>query len=153
MGRKKSVSAGLGIGPLLILLFLFVASLLAIVAGQSLFQLGVRIGIVVALVALIYVVWYQLAIRNPLFRMGTGGESVIVLFVLAIAFLFVADPVARSLQLALLPPQWSMSLMDSGSTAVAFNTADLMSGLIAVLVAVAALAVLASMVLRNRKQR
>ena len=149
----KSPSAGLGVGPVLILVFLLVASLFAIIAGQSLFQLGVRIGIVVAFVTLIYGAWYQMAIRNPAFRMGVGGESTIILAIVAVALIFVADPVAKSLQLSLLPSQWSISLMDPGISAVAFNMADVLSALIAVLVAVAALAVLTLMVLRNRKQR
>jgi hypothetical protein len=64
MGRKRSgkSASGMGMGPLLIVLFLFVVSLLVIVGGQGLIQLGVRIGIVVGLVGLMYVVWYQLAI-------------------------------------------------------------------------------------------
>jgi hypothetical protein len=95
--RRAATSGGLGWGPLGILLFLLIASLLAIAGGRDLIQLGTRVAIVAAFVGALYWVWRELAIRNPAFRMGSGGEAVMVLLMVAVGLIFVADPLATSL--------------------------------------------------------
>jgi hypothetical protein len=64
--------------------------------GRTLLQLATRIAIVAAIVGVIYLVWYQLATRNPAFRMGTAGESTIVLLLVGVGLVFLADPIASS---------------------------------------------------------
>ncbi len=94
--RRGSVAAGIGWGPTGIILFLLIASLFALAMGKTLIQLATRIAIVAAIVGFIYLIWHELAIRNPAFRMGTASESTIVLLLAAVGLIFLADPIATS---------------------------------------------------------
>jgi hypothetical protein len=122
--RTSRTAAGLGWGPTGIILFLLIASLYALSLGRSMIQLATRIAIVAVIVGLIYVVWYQLAIRNPAFRMGTAGESTIVLLITAVALIFVSDPIAHTVGLTFIPNysllQWiDMESFDLANTEIA----------------------------------
>lgn len=101
--RRSKPVAGLGWGPTMIILLVLIASLYANFLGRSLVQLAIRLAIVAAITASIYLLWYEMAIRNPAFRMGVGGESTIILAIVAAGLIFVADPVATSVGLALVP--------------------------------------------------
>lgn len=101
-GRKIPVS-GVGLGPVLIILFLLVASIYSISLGRSLSQLGARIAIVAAIVGIVYLAWVEVAKRHPLFKMSTTGETGIILAVVAVALIFVSDPIAVSVGLTMIP--------------------------------------------------
>lgn len=102
MPKRKGIG-GMGIGPILIILFLLIASLYGISLGQTLTQLATRVAIVAVIVGILYLAWYELAKRNPTFRMGAAGESTIVLVVAAVGLIFVSDPLAKSVGLAVVP--------------------------------------------------
>jgi hypothetical protein len=105
----------MGLGPLLILVFLLVASLYAISQGLSLSELGARIGVVSVITGLIYLAWYELAKHNPQFAMGPAGESTIVLVVVAVALIFVSGQVATSVGLAVVPNYGTLQLVGGTS--------------------------------------
>ena len=100
---KRSAVGGMGLGPTLIILFLLIASLWAVYLGQGLAQLAARIAIVAVIVGIIYFVWLELAKRNPAFRMGAAGETTIILAVVAVALIFVSNPIASAAGLAVVP--------------------------------------------------
>jgi hypothetical protein len=101
----------MGLGPVLIILFLLIASLWSVFLGRSLTQLGARLAIVAAIVGIIYLGWRQLAKRHSEFRMGGAGESTIILMVVAVALIFVSDPIATSVGLTLVPQYSTLQLV------------------------------------------
>ena len=120
---------------------------MAVFLGRTLLQLATRLAITAALVGLIYLAWYELALRNPQFRMGTAGESTIIVLVVAVALIFVSDPIATGVGLTLIPNYRIMSVFGDLDL-------DIANGQIAVFSLVLCLvvvAVLAFCVLRRRK--
>jgi len=111
MPKRRKNTAGLGWGPTMIILLVLIASLYANFLGRSLVQLAARLAIVGAITAGIYLLWYQMAIRNPAFRMGTAGESTIILAIVAVGLIFVADPVATSVGFTLIPNYWTLQVL------------------------------------------
>jgi hypothetical protein len=83
-------------------------------------QLGMRIAIVAALVGLIYLVWHELAKKNPAFRMGVAGESTIILAIAATALILPSDRIAVSVGLAVVPNYGYLQLAGSGTPELAF---------------------------------
>jgi hypothetical protein len=78
------------------------AALFALTLGRTLVQWAARLGIVGAISGLVYLGWFELAKRHPEFALGGGGEGIVVA-VLAAALIFVADPIASSVGMMLVP--------------------------------------------------
>jgi hypothetical protein len=113
--RGRTSAAGMGLGPILIILFLLVASLYSVFLGRTLVQLGARVAIVAVIVGIMYLAWYELAKRNPQFRMGAAGESTIILVVVAVSLIFISDPLASSVGLAVIPNFSSLQMIGGPS--------------------------------------
>lgn len=129
----------------MIILFLLIASLWSIFLGRTFSQLAARLAIVAVVVGIIYLGWHQLAKHNALFRMGPGGESGIILAMVAVALIFVSDPIATSVGLTFVPNYSTLQLI--GGTGL-----DLANGQIASLFAVLGLILLGLLVFLVRRK-
>jgi hypothetical protein len=124
VGKRKTAkgTVGLGWGPSAIIIVLLIASLHGLALGRTLTQVGMRLGLVAALVGVIYLAWFEMAIRNPAFRMGVAGESTVILAIAAAGLIFVADPIASSVGLTLIPHYETLQMI--GSDAAEFSVAN-----------------------------
>jgi hypothetical protein len=75
-----------------------------------------RIAIVAAFVGLIYLVWHELAKKNPAFRMGVAGESTIILAIAATALILPSDQLAVSVGMQVIPNYGYLQLVGSGTS-------------------------------------
>jgi hypothetical protein len=127
LGKRRSTKgvAGLGWGPSAVILVLFIAAVYSLALGRSLTQLGMRIAIVAAFVGLIYLVWHELAKKNPAFRMGVAGESTIILAIAATALILPSDQIAVSVGMQLIPNYGYLQLAGSGTPELASANAML----------------------------
>jgi hypothetical protein len=127
------------------------AALFALTLGRTLVQWAARLGIVGAISGLVYLAWFELAKRHPEFSLGGGGEGVVIA-VLAAALIFVADPIANSVGLILVPDYgYYQSLALVGQDSASFDNA---TGEIAFLFIVLALiTVIALLFLIQRRKK
>lgn len=101
---QRPILTGIGVGPFIIVLFLLVTSLYALFGGMGATALVTSLCVSAVSAALVYVVWRAAAMRNPLFMMGEGVGSTVVLFVVAfLSFFFLAPYLHDNFGLQVVP--------------------------------------------------
>lgn len=138
MPKRRTVPGSLGLGPFLIVLLLLFGSLFALFLGRTVIQLATRLAISSAIVGVIYLVWHEVARKNPAFAMGSLGESTVILLFVAFMILVVSDPIASSVNMALIPNYQTLSFFGDPSLDAA-EAGIAVGGLVAGLVVVCAL--------------
>jgi hypothetical protein len=150
--RAKGRAGPVGWAPLAIVVFLLMAALSSLFMGRTALQFGVRLAIVGGVIGLLYVGWYELAKHHSEFAMGSGGESTIVLLIVATGLLFWADPVANSVGMALIPnysQDRQLALVGSGS--MNFDNATGIIAFIFIVIALASAILLVFLLTRSEK--